>query len=72
MLEKLAGALGTTIEDLNSHDQRAATRELDELVDMNPQYAFAFRQVLDEVKEKGLSPDDIIKAFIKENLKRKT
>ncbi|MCH7228321.1 helix-turn-helix domain-containing protein [Haloferula sp. A504] len=62
MLEKIAKALGTDVADLNSHDQRAAARELGELVEMNVQYAFAFRQVLDEVKEKGMSPEQIVEA----------
>ena len=63
MIAKIAVALGTSEEELRKHDQRAASRELDELVGMNAQYAFAFRRALDVVKETGMSPDEIVARF---------
>lgn len=63
MFGKLAAALGTTEEELRSHDQRAAGRELEDLVEMNPQYAFAFRQMIDDVKESGIPPEEVAAAF---------
>lgn len=63
MIGKLAVALGTTEEDLQSHDQRAPSRELSDLVEMNAQYAFAFRRVLEEVKSTGMPPDEIVRRF---------
>ncbi len=63
MFGKLAAALGTTEEELRSHDQRAAGRELEELVELNPQYAFAFRQIIGDVRDSGISPDEVIAAF---------
>jgi len=63
MIGKLAAALGTTEGDLQSHDQRAPSRELSDLVEMNAQYAFAFRRVLEEVKSTGMPPDEIVRRF---------
>ncbi len=63
MFGKLATALGTTEEELRNHDQRAAGRELEELVELNPQYAFAFRQIIGDVRNSGISPDEVIANF---------
>lgn len=64
MIGKLAEALGTTEADLREHDQRAPSRELNDLVEMNAQYAFAFRRVLEEVKTTGMPPAEIVKRVI--------
>lgn len=63
MFGKLAAALDTTEDELRSHDQRAAGRDLEDLVEMNPQYAFAFRQMIDDVKESGIPPEEVATAF---------
>ena len=60
MLDKLALALGTPIEDLRDHDQRPPNRELQDLVEQNAQYAFAFRRALEIVHEQKLSPEEIV------------
>ena len=60
MIEKLAPALGTTVEHLRSHDQRPPNRELQDLVEQNAQYAFAFRRALEIVHEQKLSPEEIV------------
>ena len=61
MIGKLALALGTTEDELQEHDQRGAGRDLDELVGMNAQYAFAFRKAVKLVKETGMAPDEFVR-----------
>jgi len=61
MIKKIADALGTTEADLREHDQRGATRDLDELVGMNAQYAFAFRKAVKHVKDTGMPPDEFVR-----------
>ena len=60
MIGKIAVVLGTNEEELRKHDQRAPSRELSELVEMNAQYAFAFRRVLEEVRSTGMTPAEIV------------
>lgn len=61
MIGKLAIALGTTVEDLREHDQRGASRDLDTLVGMNAQYAFAFRKAVQVVRDTGMTPDEFVR-----------
>jgi transcriptional regulator with XRE-family HTH domain len=60
-LIKLAQVLGTTFEDLKSHDNRPPTREIAELTDSNAGYAFAFRRIVNEVHAQGLSPEEMMR-----------
>ena len=60
-LETLAHVLGTTFEDLKSHDNRPPTREIAELTDSNAGYAFAFRRIVDEVRTQGLTPEEMLR-----------
>ncbi len=62
-LAKLADALGTTVEDLKSYDNRPPTKEIAELTDENAGYAFAFRRIVDQVKSEGLSPEEVMRRF---------
>lgn len=61
MIGKLARALGTTADDLQEHDQRGASRDLDTLVGMNAQYAFAFRKAVQVVRDTGMTPDEFVR-----------
>lgn len=61
MIKKIAEALGTNEGDLREHDQRGASRDLDELVGMNAQYAFAFRKAVKLVKDSGMAPDEFVR-----------
>ncbi len=58
MLVKLAQALGTTEEDLGSYDQRPPSRGIQELVERNPQFGFAFRRAIEAIHAQNLSPDE--------------
>ena len=58
MRAKLAQALGTTEEDLGSYDQRPPSRDIQELVERNPQFGFAFRRAIEAIHAQNLSPDE--------------
>lgn len=62
-LAKLVVALGTTVEDLKTYDNRPPTKELTELADEDVGYAFAFRRIMDSVKSRGLSPQELERQF---------
>ncbi len=61
MLANLAQVLGTTVEDLRSYDQRPPSRDIQDLVDRNPQFGFAFRRALETIEAQNLSPDEFVK-----------
>lgn len=63
VLEQLAKALGTTVEDLKSYDPRPPAKEMQALVDMDPRYGFAFRRMVTAVKELSITPDQIDRMF---------
>lgn len=65
-LEKLAGALGTTVEDLKTYDNRPPTKEIAELTDENAGFAFAFRRIVDQVKSEGLTPEETVRRFVRD------
>ncbi len=61
-LEKLANIFSTTVEDLKTYDiSRPPTREMQELMHMNPEYGFAFRKVVETVQKHNLNPDELVK-----------
>ena len=63
VLEQLAKALGTTVEDLKGYDPRPPSKEMQELVDMDPRYGFAFRRMVTAVKDLSITPDQIDRMF---------
>jgi len=63
VMEQLANALGTTVEDLKSYDPRPPSKEMQELVDMDPRYGFAFRRMVAAVKDLKITPDQIDRMF---------
>lgn len=72
-LVKLAAALGTTVEDLKTYDNRPPTKELTELADEDVGYAFAFRRIVDRVKQEGMPPGEVERRFFGgENPKKPT
>src|SRR5260370_29632872 len=58
MLARLAHVLGATEDDLRSHDQRPPSRDIQDLVDRNPQFGFAFRRAVEAIETQNLSPDE--------------
>ncbi len=63
VLEQLAKALGTTMADLKSYDPRPPSKEMQELVDLDPRYGFAFRRMVTAVKELNITPDQLDRMF---------
>ena len=57
VLADMARVLGTTVEDLRSHDTRAPVEDLKRLAASNPAYGLAFRRVIAE----QVSPEDLLK-----------
>ena len=62
----VARALGTSLEDLQEHDTRPPMREFRRATISNPEYGFAFRQVLD----KNISSKDLLE-FIRQQDQKK-
>lgn len=60
-LVKLAAALGTTVEDLKTYDNRPPTKEISELADENVGFAFAFRRIVNQVRSENLSPEEMMR-----------
>lgn len=60
-LENLAGALRTNVADLKTHDTRPPAKEMTELSDKDIDYAFAFRRVVQHVKDNKLTPEEIVR-----------
>src|SRR2546430_1056572 len=59
VLPRLAAALGTTVADLKSYDHRPPTKEIQDLVDSDPRFGFAFRKMVASVRDLGLSPSGV-------------
>ena len=57
LFEAIAKELDISVEDLRAYDTRPPVEGLRRITSTNPQYALAFRQVID----KNISPEDIIK-----------
>lgn len=57
VLAKIAKILGTTLDDLRSHDTRPTGEELKRLASSDPAWGLAFRSFLD----RGMTPDDLLK-----------
>jgi transcriptional regulator with XRE-family HTH domain len=65
ILERLAGFLKTTIQDLRAHDARAPIQELKRLAAANPAYGFALRGMVEE----KVTPEELLK-FLKSRSQR--
>ncbi len=57
MLNNLAKMLSTTGEDLRSYDQRPPSRDIQDLVERNPQFGFAFRRAVEAIQTQNLTPE---------------
>ena len=58
MLAKLAQVLRIPEEHLRSHDQRPPSRDIQDLVEQNPQFGFAFRRAVEAIHNQNLTPDE--------------
>lgn len=71
ILKELAKALKTTEEDLKKYDYRPPTQKMQELININPQYGYAFRKIVDYTKKEGLEPQELIDRLSREDQKKK-
>ena len=62
---KLAEVLGTTVEELSAHDVRAPIQQARAMLNRNPEYAVAFRRVVERARELG--PEEILRRIDGEN-----
>ena len=60
ILAKLAGALEVSPGELKQYDTRAPIADLKRLMDSDPKLGFAFRTVVERVKNGELTAEDII------------
>jgi transcriptional regulator with XRE-family HTH domain len=60
ILTKLAGALEVAPDELKQYDTRAPIADLKRLIDLDPKLGFAFRTVVEQVKNDELTAEDII------------
>jgi len=68
LLKRIAVQLGVRLEELKKHDSRPPVDEIKRLSEADPAYGFAFRKIVDDVRENKTSGED----FLKEQEKRKT
>ena len=62
VLATIAKILGVTVDELKKYDTRPPVDDMKRLTEANPQYALAFRQVID----KKVSPEELMKLAKKE------
>ena len=69
LVEKMAAALGTDLDDLLQYSTRPPSRQMEELIEQDTQYSLAFRKFVDAVREKNIPPSEILN--LTENLPNK-
>ncbi|TAF24171.1 MAG: XRE family transcriptional regulator [Verrucomicrobia bacterium] len=69
LVEKMAAALGTDLDDLLKYSTRPPSRQMEELIEQDTQYSLAFRKFVDAVREKNIPPSEILD--LTENLPNK-
>ena len=72
VLSDMAQALGTSLEDLRSHDTRAPVQEMKRLASSNPLYGVAFRKAVDKALSNKISPEELMKFLDKKLPKKKS
>ena len=60
LLEKMAVALETDLDDLLKYSTRPPSRQMEELIEQDTQYSLAFRKFVDAVREKNIPPSEIL------------
>ena len=61
LLVKVAKKLGTTVEELRTHDTRAPLEDIKRLASANPVYGFAMRRMVERIEEEDLTPEELLK-----------
>jgi transcriptional regulator with XRE-family HTH domain len=60
LLEKLAAALETDLDELLKYSTRPPSRQMEELIEQDTQYSLAFRKFVDAVRENNIQPSEIM------------
>ena len=60
LVEKMAAALETDLDDLLKYSTRPPSRQMEELIEQDTQYSLAFRKFVDAVREKNIPPSEIL------------
>ena len=60
ILAKLAAALDVSPDELKQYDTRGPIADLKQLMDSDPKLGFAFRTVVEKIKNGELTAEDII------------
>lgn len=66
LLKRIAVRLGVRVEELEKHDSRPPVDEIKRLSEADPAYGFAFRRLVDEMREKNITVEDILKKLLKD------
>lgn len=61
LLKRIATRLGIRLEELEKHDSRPPVDEIKRLSEADPAYGFAFRKLVDEMRKKNISMDDVLR-----------
>lgn len=71
VLNDIAGALKTTIEDLKSYDNRPPVKDMKDLIATNPQFGVMFRKMVEKSVSKDVSPEQVLKFLNRQTEKKK-
>ena len=70
VLEKLAKALGISADELRKYDSRQPLAELKRMIESNPGLGFAFRTVVEDMKDGKLTPEGLAKRLLEAKKKK--
>lgn len=64
VLAKLATALSVPLEELRQYDSRQPVADLKRMIENNPRLGFAFRTVVEDMKDGKLTPEALAKRLL--------
>ncbi len=64
VLAKLATALSVPLEELRQYDSRQPVADLKRMIESNPGLGFAFRTVVEDMKDGKLTPEALAKRLL--------
>jgi len=71
VLENLAAALSLPVVELRELDRRAPVREIRDITEKNPEWAMAFRRMVDAANEGAVTPRNVIQ-FVNKSEKQRS
>jgi transcriptional regulator with XRE-family HTH domain len=70
VLAKLAKALAVPVDELRQYDTRQPVAELKKMIERNPGLGFAFRSVVEDMKDGKLTPEALAKRLLEGKRKK--